>query len=32
MDGIEAKIKSRFDMAEMLWDHDLTHISVVMND
>lgn len=32
MDGIEAEIKSRFDMAEMLWDHDLIHISVVMND
>jgi len=32
MDGIEAEIKSRFDMAEILWDHDLIHISVVMND
>ncbi|MCL5873785.1 MAG: alkaline phosphatase family protein [Candidatus Thermoplasmatota archaeon] len=32
MDGIEQEIKSRFDMAEMLWDADLIHISVEMND
>ncbi|MCL4450356.1 MAG: alkaline phosphatase family protein [Candidatus Thermoplasmatota archaeon] len=32
MSGIEKDIKSRFDMAERLWDHDLVHISVVMND
>ncbi len=32
MDGIEAEIKSRFDMAEMLWDADLVHLSVEMND
>ena len=32
MDGVEAEIKSRFDMAEMLWDADLVHLSVEMND
>ncbi len=32
MDGIEREIKSRFDMAEMLWDADLIHLSVEMND
>lgn len=32
MDGIEREIKSRFDMGEMLWDSDLVHITVTMND
>jgi predicted AlkP superfamily phosphohydrolase/phosphomutase len=32
MDGVEAEIKSRFDMAELLWDADLVHLSVEMND
>jgi len=32
MDGLEKEIWSRFEMAEMLWDHDLIHVSVVMND
>ncbi|MCL4447302.1 MAG: alkaline phosphatase family protein [Thermoplasmatales archaeon] len=32
MNGIESEIKSRFDMAEMLWDADLVHLSVEMND
>jgi predicted AlkP superfamily phosphohydrolase/phosphomutase len=32
MNGIERDIESRFSMAEMLWDHDLVHVSIVMND
>jgi predicted AlkP superfamily phosphohydrolase/phosphomutase len=32
MDGIESEIKSRFDMAMQLWDADLVHLSVEMND
>lgn len=32
MDGIEKEIKSRFDMANQLWDHDLVHVSIIMND
>ncbi len=32
MSGLEEEIRSRFDMAEMLWDSDLIHLSVEMND
>lgn len=32
MAGIEKEIKSRFDMAELLWDADLVHVSIIMND
>ncbi len=32
MDGIERDIRSRFDMAERLWDNDLVHVTITMND
>lgn len=32
MDGIEKEIKSRFDMVYKLWDSDLIHVSITMND
>ncbi len=32
MNGIEEEIRSRFDMAETLWEHDLVHVSILMND
>ncbi|MEM3313109.1 MAG: alkaline phosphatase family protein [Thermoplasmatales archaeon] len=32
MDGIEKDIASRFSMAERLINHDLVHVSIVMND
>jgi predicted AlkP superfamily phosphohydrolase/phosphomutase len=32
MDGLEGEIKSRYEMAEKLWDSDLVHVSITMND
>ena len=32
MDGIEKEVQSRFDMAENLWNNDLVHLSITMND